>query len=139
MRKYELTFLASPDLSEEEVSAVLKEVSSFVEKSGGETINSPNFSRRTLGHEIDDNDQAYLVEATLSLDPQKINDLKEMLLGEKKIVRHIIVTKKEISDKQREKSARRRTKPEEEVAIKSTPKKVSIGDIDKKIDEILSD
>ncbi len=127
MRNYQLTYLVNPDLQEEDLTRITEKINSFVSEQSGLLDKSTGPEKRQLGHEVEKKREAFLISTSFSLKPENIEDLKKHLDSEENILRYTLA-KKEIS---KEKPARTRgvKKPKEE--------KVDLGDIDKKIDQIL--
>jgi ribosomal protein S6 len=137
-REYELTLLINPSLLQEEALDVQRSLTSLIQECQGTVISSTEPVKRILGHEIKKSNQAYICEASFSLLPEKLSEFEKKIKEEKNIVRYMILIK---HPKPKEKP--KRVSPEkalERISAKtSPPKKISLGDIDKKIDEILSE
>ncbi len=135
-RKYELTVLISPDLIEEEAFEIQKQLTSFIQEKEGEIIGSSNPSKRLLGYEIKNNIEAYIAEIRFSFDPKLIAELERKIKEKKEIIRHMVLIKEPETKKRERRSAS--LKP---AAVKPSDqtKKFALGDIDKKIDEILNE
>ncbi|MDD4467367.1 MAG: 30S ribosomal protein S6 [Candidatus Pacebacteria bacterium] len=119
MKRYELTFLIAPETSEEEREGYFQKISEFITKEDGtiEEIKKP--IRKRMGVAVSERKEAFLATLFFTLNPEKTGKLKQFLEGEKNIIRHIIVKKKENA-----------------IFKKSSPK-AELKEIDKKIDEIL--
>lgn len=105
---------------------------------------------RRLAYAIGGQQQGYLCESTFLIEPEKIKELSGNLKGDPYIIRYMIETKKPMSKKARLRTTRLRSIPSEikpsEQAGEDTGKagreqekrsKVSIDEIDKKLDEII--
>ncbi len=140
MRKYELTVLISPDLNEEEVRSVENGLTSLIEEKGS-LIGLSNPEKKELGYVIEKKHQkAYIANIKFKLDPSVTTEFENKLKEKKEILRHILLTRE--GEEKFQKETRRRKKPVEISSEPSSPakqKKVELGDIDKKIDEILSE
>ncbi len=134
-RKYQLTILISSELSSEESFSLHKELTSFIQENQGEIIRSSNPTKRSLGHKIKNKNQAYIADLDFSFNPELINNLIDKIKKEKNIIRHIIL----IKEPETEKKERKRIPISDPAPRQAAPKKALLGDIDKKIDEILSE
>ncbi len=141
MKKYELTILISPDLTEQEVRVVEDEISSLIEEKGT-LIGLSTPAKRELGYEINKKRSAYVMDIRFSSNPDFLLEFSKKLKEKKEILRHILLIKE---DPKPEKEPRKKeNKPANNFdsplsSPSKAPLKVEIGDIDKKIDEILSE
>lgn len=145
MKLYELTYLASPLLSEEEIKSLLSKISGFISETGGKMEKSHEPLRKKLAYPIKKQTEAFLISLDFRLFPDKLKELEKALKSEKEIIRYIILNKKEV----KEKPASRKPfiPPSPEVATEepakekkeAKPQKVELKEIDKKIEEILKD
>lgn len=151
MKKYELTYLISPDLSGGEAKTLSQKVSGFIAKQGKLEKTEDPFKKK-LAYPVKDKTEAFLSIIVFSFEPNQLSILENNLKSDPKIMRHIIIIKKEekkISKRKLEKVLSK--KPEKLFAIsadkqeaeKETPitetKKVELKEIDQKIEEILKD
>jgi len=159
MKNYELTYLISPDLSEEELKIFSGKISNFIQEETGTLEKTTGPSKKKLGYSIKKKEEAFLVTLNFSLSPEKLGNLEKKLKSENQILRYIILTKKAP-----EKTPLLRRQPQTdpsqtktnlgmisketlpkikklpEVPPKITkPKKVELKEIDKKIEEILNE
>jgi len=94
MQNYELTFLVSSELSEEEINKITEEISSFLQKENGAITQLEKPVPKTLAYSINKQKEAYLVVLTFYLEPEKIKNLNQKLKGIKKILRFTVITKR---------------------------------------------
>ncbi|MFH1582265.1 MAG: 30S ribosomal protein S6 [bacterium] len=138
MKYYELTYLITPDLSEEEARAFQTKVNSFIADQG--ILEEGNvILRKKLAYPIQKKEQSYMAVATFNALPGKIADLEKQLKEEKEILRYILVIKeKQKTLKVRPHLARGKPLVEtKEPTIQE--KKVELKEIEKKLDEILNE
>ena len=132
MTNYELTYLISPKISEEEIQAASQGIVSYIEEQGGVLSGAQSKPlKKFLGHPIEDNTMAYIGTLLFSLAPEKTKSLEEKLKQEKQILRVMLITKPE---KERLNFRKIRKKFAPNVVNKQ---KVELKEIDKKIEEIL--
>ena len=139
MKYYELTYLASPEISDENLSALKEKVAAFVQKKGeilGE-VRPP--AKRILGYPIKKRKSAFLATFNFSAPPDLVNDLKKMLDEEREILRYLIIIKREPAKAEAppipEKFKKEIKKPT--VPTRPKEKKVELEEIEKKLEEIL--
>src|SRR4030042_2434618 len=138
MKKYELTYLISPELSEIEINSLSQKVVSFIEEEKGKIDKKEEPAKRKLGYPIKNKNEAFLVCLDFSLDPEKITDLEKKIQSENQILRDIIIIKekiKEIPFKHRFKPIIDQPQADE---LTTHQQKVELKEIDKKIEEILN-
>jgi len=132
MKLYELTYLITQKISEEELKALGEEISSLIQKEGGvlNEINSP--IKKSLFFPIKKEKEVILADLTFYLEPERLANLEKELKSEKKILRYLILTKK----------ITKKVKPTKGRPVISKPKikeKVELKDIEKKLEEILGE
>ena len=130
MRYYELTYLISPDLSEEELRDCQEKVTSLIQEEGvlskvGSSI------RKTLAYPIKKKSAAFSATLSFQLEPEKVESLEKKLKSESKILRYLILAKK------LPKMAVVPVKKPKRI-IKPKPK-VELKEIEKKLEEILDE
>lgn len=121
MKRYELTFLTSPGVSRENIDEISKKISDFVVSEGGSLEEKKTPIRKKIELPDYKKSESFLNNLSFFINPEKIEKLKSILIQEKNIIRHIIITKK---------------KKEEESVSRKIPK-AELKEIDEKIDEIL--
>jgi small subunit ribosomal protein S6 len=145
IKNYELTILISPVLLQEEALEVPKALVSFIQEKEGQIIGNSDPVKRTLAYPVKKNNQAYFAEIVFSFDPNLIEDLEKKIKENDNVIRHITLVK---HPKPKEKIKRTSpskilekitARPLEKAVERTFSKKVTLGDIDKKIDEILSE
>jgi len=145
MKLYELTYLISPDLSEEELKNFSKKISDFILTEGGTLDRTAAPIRKKLAYPIKERKETSLATLNFYLNPEELENFEKKLKSENQILRYMLLTKKiskkiipekirrkpfEISEKPFAPYERKRVKPED--------KKVELKEIDKKIEEILN-
>ncbi len=128
MRHYELTYLISPELSEEEIKSFQEKIISLIQEVGGSLSKVLEPARKKM---------AYLATLNFHLDPEKLGSLEKGLKSENQVLRYIILTKprtKEVLGLSKKvppsKLPKKIVKPEAKVELK---------EIEKKLDEMLGE
>ena len=141
MKLYELTYLISPDLSEEEIRVLQEKINSLIQEEGRvlpDSTSNGGLVRKTLAHPIKKNRSAFLSTLSFQLNPEELESLEKKLKAESKILRYLILGKP-------------KTKPPTTFRKKMvggkppTPRKKVVGgkvelkEIEKKLEEILGE
>jgi len=135
MRNYELTYLLSSDLSEDEARQFQNKISSSIQEEGGILGEGNVFLKRRLAYPVKKTVQAYLISQNFKLNQEKLVNWEKKIKTENQILRFILTIKRE----RRFVPPRRRLSPvSEKTPLKvRTEKKVELKEIEKKLDEIL--
>ena len=131
MKFYELTYLISPDLSEEEIKVLQEKVTSLIQEEGilsevGSSI------RKTLAYPIKKKQSAFSTTLSFQISPERLENLEKKLKAESKVLRYLILTKK----LPKKIAALPVKKPRKIVRPKP---KVELKEIEKKLEEILGE
>ena len=132
MKNYELAYLISPEVSEEELRKVQEKINSLVQNLGGVLIETNSPIKKSLAYPIRKRTRAFLAGLNFQLNPEKLETLEKELKAEEKILRYLI-----LSPRMPKKIPRILKKLRKRV-IKPKPK-VELKEIEKKLDEILGE
>lgn len=152
MTLYQLIYLISPEVSEDEVKKFSAKIADFVKQEQGEIKKIKEPFIQKLGYPIKKQISAYMVSFDFNLEKEKLPVIEEKLNQESRILRYAI-SKKKIRKKE-EKTPRKKLFSKEitkiEPLIKPTQKdktkiaekiknegKVELKEIEKKLAEIL--
>ncbi len=129
---YELTYLISTDLSEEEAKELQAKVVSLIQEEGGLILEERSPFKKKLAFPIKKQIQAFLANINFQTIAEKISKLEKNIKTEKKILRYLILTKKPIKKVKPIRSLKTMAdkKPKKE-------KKAELKEIEKKLDEML--
>ena len=134
MKLYELTYLISPELSESELKSLNEKINSLIQKGTG-VLNEVKLPiKKRLGQLIKKQREAFLINLSFYLEPDKLGNLEQQLKSEKKILRYLILAKPKIKIA---KVRKRPTKVIPKIPVKE--KKVELKEIEKKLEEILGE
>jgi ribosomal protein S6 len=165
MKTYELSYIVSPEITSEEAEAKGKEIESLIQGKEGTVLKQSNPIAKTLSYKIGTRASGFFGILEFQLEPEKLLELKEFVVKDKKIIRHMLVVKQAAEMK---KERRTRTKPvaaplEAEQKIEVEPvkeeepasteeistesgkthskekEKVELKDIEQKLDELLGE
>jgi len=138
MKIYELNYLISPDLSEEELNAFQEKINKYVQEEKGILGETNKPQKRILAYPIKKMVQAYLSSINFQLNPESLLNIEKKIKNEGQIIRYLILVKK--PRKVTEKRIRRIIKKLEQPSMKAeTPqkKKADLETIEQKLEEIL--
>ncbi len=136
MKPYELTYLISSDVSEQELKDISEKIKTFIQEEEGIVKKTTEPSKTKLGYSIKEKEECFLAVLNFSLNPEKIANLEKKLKSDTQILRYLILNK-EVSEKTQIKKVL--PKVEEPTAEKPKTEKVELKEIDKKIEEILQE
>ena len=132
MKNYDLTYLISPDLSEQEAEDFLKRINLLVQEEGGKIEKSEGFLKKKLKYQIKGKDKAYLVNTKFNLESGKVESLNKRLKEQPRLLRFLILGKQKKAPKTELKKIKPKTKIKKE-------KKVELDKINEKLEEILGE
>ncbi len=130
MKHYELTYLISPDLSNEEANSLSTEITSNILAKQGILEKNLSLLKKQLSYSIKKKTAAYLACLNFQIKPEGLKELRKQIESNSKILRYLILSKEspEKTAKTLIKKPRRIIKP-----------KVELKEIEKKLEEILKD
>jgi len=83
--------LLDPNLQEEEISALLKEVQQTIANNQGKIIKVNQWGKRTLAYDIKNFREAFYVIIDFELEPENIANIEKSIKFEEKIIRYLLV------------------------------------------------
>lgn len=128
--KYELVFLLSPKLSEEDAKKEAKTLQEKMEKKGATIERDDFWGRRKLAYEIKHLAHAYYVLVIFEAENNAANEIGAMFNIEKEVLRHLIIAyegETTVSLKEEEKDEEKIVPQKEEVASKKAPEKKEVA------------
>ncbi|MEK7584076.1 MAG: 30S ribosomal protein S6 [Patescibacteria group bacterium] len=151
MQHYELLYLVTTEIPENELQKIQSEVSGFITQQGGKIAKEEQLGRRKLAYPIKAERYGFYILTEFDLEPEHALALRKTLELHKHISRHMLVEKRQLSAKEMlmqeqakrrvqermEKQAQRDQAAKEETSGTKHDQKISLEDLDKKLDEIL--
>lgn len=128
-QNYELAYIISSQISEEASQEISKKINNFIQEKQGIVSESQLPKKIALGYPIRKQVFAWFQTTYFSIDSSNLSGVEKNLKEEKDILRYLILKTKPM----RIRSVRAPRKPLE----KSKSQKVDLGEIEKKLDEIL--
>lgn len=146
MKYYELTYLLTPELSEEEGKIFQKKIQSLIQGEDGIVNETRNPLKRKMGYPIKNKEEAFLISLNFNLAPEKLGSLEKKLRSENQILRYLILTKPEAKVSLAggkkipllSKILPSKTYKDKKI-VKPKEKKVELKEIEKKLEEILGE
>ena len=93
MAKYEVLYVISPDLSDEEKDTVIDKYKKFVEDAGGTVAGVDKWGVKQLAYPIKFKKEGFYVLMNYELSKEKSIELGKLMLISENLLRHIIVAK----------------------------------------------
>ena len=147
MQHYELLYIISAKLTEEEIEPVNKQVTDLIEKNEGKITLKEGLGKKKLAYPINHNFHGYYELLEFDLTQEKLAEVDNKIKLTNEILRHQIIKKKVKTEEDvaREKEImekieqKREEKEKKEEVKKEEPakEKLKLEDLDKKLDEIL--
>ena len=139
MKLYELTYLVSAELSPEQMETLSKKVDSLILKNG-EIIGSIAPDKKNLTYPIKKQNAALLSQVKFNFEPELIDEFKKEINKEKEILRIMLIEKKNMRIKKKNRSSILEPKLISEdikIPAKKSKQKDDLDKIEEKLDEIL--
>lgn len=149
MKTYELTYIASPTASQEELEVLQKEVEAFIQAKEGAVLKLERMAAKTLSYPVKKQISGYFTTITFQVAENHIKEIDLMLSHASKVLRHFIVIKRPQKEMRARVMRRHSFRPEMKKSVfsegiekvKKMIEKVEVKEeeINKKLDEILSE
>jgi small subunit ribosomal protein S6 len=144
---YELAYIIPAKFSEDEVPKINHKITRLILDSGGQILNDESWGKRKLAYPIKQNKYGYYQILKFALEPNFLQKIEHQLRLDSSILRYLTTKVKYRKTTEKEKKRAELKKVEvkkiEEKKIEKPKlekvKKISIEDLDQKLDEILKD
>ena len=93
MNKYELLYIISAELGEEQREELIKKMTSYVEGKGGSVEGIDKWGIRKLAYPINFKNEGFYVLMNITLNPQEVDAMAKLMNITEGIVRQIFVKK----------------------------------------------
>lgn len=134
MKLYQLAYLLSPDLNEQEVKDTSRMIENTLREAGGDIERTDEPSRRELGYPVAGKQWALLGSLVATLAPEQLEGIRQKMAAEKQILRLMLV--KLPTTKARTRPVRT---PERAKWAPKKETKVELTEIEKKLGELLGE
>ncbi len=142
MKTYELTYIISPELTSTDAETLKQDVESFIKEKEGLVLKSNKLTMQTFAYLIKKQSSGYFAILECQMEESTVLALKEMLEKNSKVLRNLIVIKKPAKPMKERRTRRPMAMAEVKVSPieeKKRGEKVEIEEMEKKLDEILSE
>ena len=139
MNYYELAYLASPNLSSENLNQLQERIIGEVQKEKGIIEETKPVLKKNLAYPIRKEKTAFFVVFNFHADPEGVLNLKKQLDSESEILRYLILRKEEPVKAAVPKIHRLSLKKVSPEIKKPKKPKVELEKIEKKLEEILGE
>ncbi len=89
-RNYELMFILSPELTEEETDALLNRIRGYLAEAEGDILNSEKWGTRRLAYQIEGHKEGEYYLLHFAMEPRKIAGFERSLLLAEGILRELV-------------------------------------------------
>ena len=93
MNKYELLYIISSDVSEEQREELIKKFASYVESKGGSVDGMDKWGMRKLAYPINFKNEGYYVLMTFEAQPALVDEMNKLMNITEHIVRQMFIRK----------------------------------------------
>jgi small subunit ribosomal protein S6 len=88
---YELIYIVSPEVSDEELSQVIERMSQSVNSAGGNVVEVKQWGRKRMAYPIRRFSEGNYVFNKIELEPVKVKDIEANLRLSNEVLRHLMV------------------------------------------------
>ncbi|MBQ4513569.1 MAG: 30S ribosomal protein S6 [Anaerolineaceae bacterium] len=92
MRKYEIIFIAHPDLDEENLNNVVEKVKGWIADDKGEVVSVDNWGKKRLAYRIRKQREGQYVLITANMEPASVKNLSQNMRYVESIMRSMITS-----------------------------------------------
>ena len=90
MRKYDIIFIAHPDLDEENLNNVVEKVKGWITDDKGEVVSVDNWGKRRMAYRIRKQRDGQYVLITANMEPASVKNLSQNMRFVESIMRSMI-------------------------------------------------
>ena len=95
MRKYEIIFIAHPDLDEENLNNVVEKVKGWIADDKGEVVSVDNWGKKRMAYRIRKQRDGQYILITANMDPAAVKNLSQNMRFVESIMRSMITVVEE--------------------------------------------
>jgi len=90
MRKYELAYIADPELDQEGLSALEAKIEGWIKNAGGKAVKSDHWGKRRLAFPIKKRNDGYYIFVEVEMPPDAGVRIEQDLRLSEQVLRHMI-------------------------------------------------
>jgi len=139
MPKYEIGYILSSAISDDEVANVTAQVSKNLQGLGANILNEDHWGRKKLAYPIGRTRNGYYAFITLDVEPSKVADIEHSLNTNDAIIRFLVVNMTD-ADKRKAKDAAanaNRVRPSSSIPTTSPESETEKVDLDQEIEKAI--
>ena len=95
MRDYEFTFIVQPNLEDEDRTALVEQVQTWITEAGGNVVKVDHWGQRKLAYPIEDYEQGYYVLMNVQMTGEEIRELERRMQISEPVLRYLTVRTEE--------------------------------------------
>ena len=90
MRKYEIIFIAQPDLDEENLNSVIEKIKGWITDDKGEVVSVDNWGKKRMAYRIRKQRDGQYILITANMEPASVKNLSQNMRFVESIMRSMI-------------------------------------------------
>ena len=90
MRKYEIIFIAQPDLDEENLNTIIEKIKSWIADNKGEVVSVDNWGKKRMAYRIRKQRDGQYILITANMEPASVKNLSQNMRFVESIMRSMI-------------------------------------------------
>ncbi|MBQ7502998.1 30S ribosomal protein S6 [bacterium] len=91
MRKYEITYLLVPEMSEEAVNGKIEEYKALVLKDNGQVVSVNNLGKKRMAYEINGKLDAYYIVMVFTAESAVADELRRVMKNSDEVLRSLAI------------------------------------------------
>ena len=95
MRKYEIIFIAQPDLDEENLNTIIEKIKSWIADNKGEVVSVDNWGKKRMAYRIRKQRDGQYILITANMEPASVKNLSQNMRFVESIMRSMITVVEE--------------------------------------------
>ena len=95
MRKYEIIFIAQPDIDEENLNAVIEKIKGWIADDKGEVVSVDNWGKKRMAYRIRKQRDGQYILITANMEPASVKNLSQNMRFVESIMRSMITVVEE--------------------------------------------
>jgi len=142
-KKYEIAYILTPSLTNEEALIISGKLSTLVEEAQGTVRHREDPRKRRLAYHVKKQDYGYFGWITFDAAPDILSEIEKKLKTMKEVMRHLMVVGEEVPPQPlrtftpRPESPKVSPRPVSPESVPVTEKKLDLEELDKRLEEIL--
>jgi small subunit ribosomal protein S6 len=115
LSNYELMYILSPEVEEEDLQAVVDRISQIITDGGGEVLHLESWGRKRLAYQIRRFREGHYILAYIQLDPGAVSQLRARFALTEEMIRYLLLRTDELPARVAEAASREERAPAKEI------------------------